>query len=109
MHQLERRAQDDPFLMDAIEGYGKVKNDQQLQLNQLSASLQQRITHKESRIIPWRMIAIAASVLVFFTIGGLWLYNNREPDMLKVVQAIKPQAKQSPPATSLAKQSPPAP
>jgi hypothetical protein len=109
MHQLERRAQDDPFLMDAIEGYEKVKNDQQLQLNQLSASLQQRITHKESRIIPWRMIAIAASVLVFFTIGGLWIYNSRQPDVPNVALAVKPQVKQSPPATSLAKQSPPAP
>lgn len=107
MHQLERRAQDDPFLMDAIEGYEKVKNDQQLQLSELSASLQQRTTRKESRIIPWRMIAIAASVLVFFTIGGLWLYNNQQPDMHKVVQTVKPQVKQSP-ATSLAKQSPPA-
>ncbi|MDP9081389.1 MAG: carboxypeptidase-like regulatory domain-containing protein [Bacteroidota bacterium] len=93
MHRLERRAQDDPFLMDALEGYEKAKNDQRVNLDSLAKDLQQRITKRETPVIPWRMLGIAASILVFFTIGGLWLYRDREPVALKVAQLYKQKPK----------------
>ena len=76
MHQLERRAQDDPFLMDALEGYERAGSDQLKQLDELAGRLRRRIEPKQKRIIPLNFLAIAASVLIIFTIGGLWLTHR---------------------------------
>lgn len=94
MHQLEKRAQDDPFLMDALEGYENNATSQQANLDELSNRLQQRITPKQKRIIPYRFFAIAASVLIVFTIGWLWLSSDHKQTpqtSAKIAeQAVKP-------------------
>lgn len=95
MHRLERRAQDDPFLMDALEGYEKAGGDQQANLDELTSRLQQRVAKNERRIIPLRFIAAAASVLLVLTIGGLWLYRSRQQKP-EVAQLIKPRVKTTP-------------
>jgi hypothetical protein len=77
MHRLERRAQDDPFLMDALEGYESAADDQQGNLRHLNAQLHQRLSRKERKIIPWRFISVAASILVVAGIGALLLLNKR--------------------------------
>jgi hypothetical protein len=79
MHKLERRAQDDPFLMDAIEGYQKVKADQQANLDELAGRLDKRIAEKRPRIISFGAIGIAASVLIICSAGVWWLYQGRGP------------------------------
>ncbi|MDF2430380.1 MAG: hypothetical protein JWP44_11, partial [Mucilaginibacter sp.] len=89
MHQLEKRAQHDPFLMDAIEGYEKTGKDQHENLEILNGRLQQRYTQKEKKIIPWNIIAIAASVIIVFTAGGLWFYNRPPSNKIQVTQVIK--------------------
>jgi len=89
MHQLERRAQDDPFLMDALEGYENASGNQQIQLDDLANRLQQRTAKKERRIIPFRLMAIAASILVILTIGGLWLFRAQPVTPPKVAVVIK--------------------
>lgn len=76
MHQLERRAQDDPFLMDALEGYEHAGNNQHQQLDELAGRLRRRVEPTQKRIIPLNFLAIAASVLIIFTIGGLWLTHR---------------------------------
>jgi hypothetical protein len=116
MHQLEARAQDDPFLMDALEGYEKAGSDQQSALAGLSSRLQQRVEQKQVRsIIPFRALAIAASVLVVFTIGWLVLVKNKPAKNQQIAVNIAPLAKtkQAAPvatdtvaATRLAKQAP---
>ncbi|GAA3972259.1 carboxypeptidase-like regulatory domain-containing protein [Mucilaginibacter dorajii] len=74
MHRLEREALDDPFLMDALEGFETVPTDQQANLADLSGRLQQRVAPpQKGRVIAWRTWSIAASVLLVLTIGGLWL------------------------------------
>jgi hypothetical protein len=93
MHQLERRAQEDPFLMDALEGYENAGNNQQSQLDELANRLQQRTAKKERRIIPFRLMAIAASVLIILTIGGLWLYRSHPTDSPNTAAVIKPEVK----------------
>lgn len=95
MHRLERRAQDDPFLMDALEGYEKAGRDQQPNLDELTNRLQQRIVRKERRIIPLWYIAIAASVLLVLTIGGLLLYKG-QPQKPEIAQVVKPGVKTLP-------------
>ncbi|GAC1311921.1 MAG: carboxypeptidase-like regulatory domain-containing protein [Mucilaginibacter sp.] len=95
MHQLEKRAHDDPFLMDAIEGYEKAGGDQQPNLDELTGRLQQRVARKERRIIPFKFIAAAASVLVVLTIGGLWLYKS-QPEKTKIAQVTPAEIKAKP-------------
>jgi hypothetical protein len=51
MHLLERRAQDDPFLMDALEGYENTKSDSVVPLSELSARLHNRVEKKKGRVI----------------------------------------------------------
>lgn len=97
MHRLERRAQDDPFLMDALEGYEKTAGNQQVHLDELTQRLQQHVARKERRIIPFNFIAIAASVLIILTIGGLWFYKSHQ-EKREVAQLIKPEVKTLPSA-----------
>lgn len=73
MHELERRALDDPFLMDALEGYEHAQSDQQANLDELSERLQKRTDKKVIRMIPWGPMSIAASVLILLGAGILFL------------------------------------
>ena len=75
MHRLERQAQNDPFLMDALEGYQSI-GVQQKHLNELNARLKKRIELKRGRVIPFRFLSIAASVLVICSAGIWWFYRN---------------------------------
>src|ERR1700733_7034161 len=81
MHRLERQAQDDPFLMDALEGYQNAKSDQQMNLNELVTRLNDRVSEKRSRIIPLRVMGIAASVLIICGAGVWWL--KQKPEIIK--------------------------
>lgn len=83
---MEREAQDDPFLMDALEGYAATGGNQQANLDMLSQQLNQRADKKERRIIPWTYISIAATVLGFLFVVGL-LYKNNEPVSSKLQAA----------------------
>jgi len=77
MQQLEHEALNDPFLAEALEGYEQSASDQQANLADINARLQQRINAPGRRVISWRFIAIAASVLIAFTIGGLLVFNHQ--------------------------------
>lgn len=75
MYQLERRAQHDPFLMDALEGYSNHKgNTHNLQAD-LGQRLQRRIAGegavKVYTMLSWRKWAAAAAVLTVCG-AGLW-------------------------------------
>lgn len=72
MHQLEREAQDDPFLMEAIEGYASKSTDHQEQLHNLQNRLQQRIHQQKVRRLPARWLMAAASVLVLLGVAYLF-------------------------------------
>lgn len=90
MHRLERQAQDDPFLMDALEGYQSAKADQQANLDELAVRLDKRVSEKRLRIIPFRVIGIAASVLIVCSAGAWWLFQGRGP----VNNPVKKESKQ---------------
>ncbi len=97
MHQLEREAQDDPFLMEAIEGFAEVGVDQQDHLKELGDRLQQRTEKsKQGRVIYWKYYAAAASVLIVFTLA--YLLWPAAPRPLQVAQNIT-SVKAKPPAT----------
>jgi TonB family protein len=95
MHRLEREAQDDPFLMDALEGYRQAETDHQHNLSALQQRLQERIAPKTRRLIPWTVIAIAASVMGFAIILGV-LYKGNQPALRDKVAMNKPFKSTSP-------------
>jgi TonB family protein len=93
MHRLEREAQDDPFLMDALEGYAQSGN-QQAGLADLSARLNNRVDNKVKRLIPWTAISIAAGVVGFMIVVGLFYKNGNvgHPPQTAQLQQVKPNA-----------------
>jgi hypothetical protein len=95
MHELEKRALDDPFLMDAMEGYEKAENQHDA-LVDLSSRLQERVMKKEGHIIPYRTLAIAASVLVVLGIGWVWLSRDQPPAPPVIAHAAKPAVNNGP-------------
>lgn len=73
MHALERQAQSDPFLMDALEGYQETGKDQQNNLNDISARFNERTTTQAKRpVILWRVLPVAATVLLALAAGLIW-------------------------------------
>jgi len=110
MHQLEKEALNDPFLMEALEGYEKAGAGQQNNIDDIHARLKARIDKKGARVIPWRIISIAASILIALTIGGIWLKNDRPETAHKKI-ALANTTKLAKPDTKpieLAKVTPPA-
>ncbi|HEX8607098.1 MAG TPA: carboxypeptidase-like regulatory domain-containing protein, partial [Pedobacter sp.] len=91
MHRLERAAQNDPFLMDALEGYAGA-GDQQANLTDLSERLNQRVDQKVRRLVPWTTISIAAGVVGFMIVVGLFYKANQAPDNALVANNTKHQA-----------------
>ena len=106
MHELERRALDDPFLMDALEGYGQTENDQHANLDELTNRLHERTDKKIKRMIPWGPISIAASVLIALGIGLLFFTNRDQqvkPHALaqNLTPPVQQKATATPPPTSI--------
>ncbi|EHQ26762.1 energy transducer TonB family protein [Mucilaginibacter paludis] len=81
MHALEKEAQNDPFLMDALEGYDIIGADQEANLEEIKDLFNERVNPTERRsLVLWRILPIAASVLIALSIGLIWfLPRNDEP------------------------------
>jgi hypothetical protein len=89
MHQLERDAQDDPFLMDALEGYEVTAKNQQQNIAELESRLAKRIADKKDRgILLWRVLPIAASVLLM--IGAAYWFLKPKADKPRYANVIEP-------------------
>ena len=99
MHRLEHDAHNDPFLMEAIEGYELAKNDQQENLADLQSRLMQRTEIKKGRsILLWRILPLAACLLL--TIGiGYWFLKPQPvtKQFAAVIHPLKTETKTSAP------------
>lgn len=77
MHELERQALDDPFLADALEGYAQRQRSSAAHLQDLNRRLQERIQPESKHLELLTKLSIAASVLIFVSIGSwYWLFNQ---------------------------------
>jgi hypothetical protein len=85
MHELEKRALDDPFLMEAMQGYENTGNDQQASVDDLAQRLQQRTTKKEARVIPWKTWLSIAAILLLVSGVGIRLFEGRQAPAEKIV------------------------
>jgi hypothetical protein len=89
MHALERQAQDDPFLMDAIDGYQTIGTDQQSNFDDVKQRFNQRTQQENKRpLILWRLLPIVATLLIALSIGFFWLKPTSKQEAL--VKSIKP-------------------
>ena len=79
MHELERRALDDPLLADALEGFGHAPADQAANLAELTGRLHQRTEKNRGRVIRWIPLSAAASILLVLG-AGIWFFTNRWDD-----------------------------
>ena len=78
-HELEKRALDDPFLQDAIDGFEQF-SIQQKDFNALNNRLTNRIKKKEKVVAIWgfKQWSIAASLI--FGIAAISIYFNQTPE-----------------------------
>lgn len=100
MHKLEREAQDDPFLMEALQGFERKGKDPAPELHELKHRLAERVNKdRKKRVLLWPTIYMAASVLIFAAIGGWWLIHRSETakNNQMVVHAAKPKVTTPPP------------
>jgi hypothetical protein len=112
MHQLERDAQDDPFLMDALEGFEKNGADQEANLSVLHNLITNRVANEKKRgVLLWRVLPIAASILIAIGAGYWYLKpiqpkvqyaNVVKPDIIKQAPVYKPQAESKIPEKAIA-------
>ena len=95
MHELERKALADPLLYDALEGHSKAGMTS-ANLDDLNTRLQQRIAPPKVRMLNFTVLAMAASVLMVLTLGGIWLFNKNTPEQQSVAMADKTSVTPSP-------------
>ncbi|WP_298711578.1 carboxypeptidase-like regulatory domain-containing protein [Chitinophaga sp.] len=96
MHALDRQALEDPFLAEALEGYGKSPRSRDPELADLRARLQQRAAQPPAptgmvRRLARRWLA-AAGVLLLISISALFLF--RRPADKEVAQELPAAKKQ---------------
>ena len=86
MHELERRALDDPFLADALEGYSYADHDD-AHLSLLQKQLYERIALQQEKKnifnFTWQRLSIAAVASLMFISASIlfWMKGNQEPQL----------------------------
>lgn len=81
MHELERKALEDPFLADALEGYAQIsRTDHGLSI--LQRQLHERIMHQQENKkvfdLSWQRLSIAAAAAVMFIAAGILFWMNSQ-------------------------------
>ncbi len=96
MHQLERETYDDAFLNEAMEGYEELADDDHEEtLTDLKKQLHKRATkEKKGVFLMWRLLPIAASVLVLLG-AGYWFLKPK-PAKKQYAQVIEKKEVQKP-------------
>jgi TonB family protein len=89
MYELERRALDDPFLMDAMEGYETAGNQNKASV-ELAANLHNRLLRPKARVISFSALAMAASVIAVLGVGGWWIFSRPVINNAAVVAQLEP-------------------
>ncbi|MGV3509770.1 MAG: carboxypeptidase-like regulatory domain-containing protein [Sphingobacteriaceae bacterium] len=85
MHELEKRALDDPFLADAIEGYTHINKPASKQLSLLQTQLEERIAQQQENKnvfnFNWQRLSVAAAAsLLFITASILFWFKGQKTE-----------------------------
>lgn len=90
--ELDRSAERDSFLRDALEGYREQSEvDHRIGLDRLRERMNARTRHR--MLYPWR---IAAAVLLLVTAGGFWWINQRMGSQSEMATATEVEAREEP-------------
>lgn len=86
MHQLEKRALEDPFLADALEGFTHTSQPNH-GLSILQRQLHERIAHlqenKKVFDLSWQRLSVAAAAAVMFILAGILFWMNSQQHVSK--------------------------
>jgi hypothetical protein len=95
MHQLERETYDDAFLNEAMEGYEELAGDDHEEtLDNLKTQLHKRAAkEKKGRLIMWRLLPIAASLLIMLG-AGYWFLKPDPKNQKNIGSTQKDSKKQ---------------
>ncbi|MDR0334164.1 MAG: carboxypeptidase-like regulatory domain-containing protein [Dysgonamonadaceae bacterium] len=76
-NRLERQAQENPFLHDAIDGFDSIAGNHLSAIENLEKELNNRLQkpRKKTVALKWRIIAVAASFALLIGIGSLLLFQ----------------------------------
>jgi hypothetical protein len=88
-NQLERKAMNDPFLQDAIDGYDAVPGNHLSTIKELENKLAPKSVNKTFKLRKW-IVAVAASICLVLGVGSLFInYESTEKDIAhKTIQKI---------------------
>lgn len=89
-HRLEKEAMRDPFLADALEGYSRVGNGADEQIEELRRRIRARAVRKCNHVVVW---SIAASLLIGVCIGSYFLFQEKplsDEARMAMEQAVHP-------------------
>ena len=89
-HRLEKEAMRDPFLADALEGYSRVGNGVDEQIEELRRRIRARAVRKRNHAVVW---SIAASLLIGVCIGSYFLFQEKplsDEARMAMEQAVHP-------------------
>ncbi|MBC7914179.1 MAG: hypothetical protein H7Y07_08650 [Pyrinomonadaceae bacterium] len=88
MHELERQALDDPFLAEALEGFGQREFSSEKQLSllqtQLQARIAQQVENKNLFYFSWQRLSIAAAAGLLFVTASIlfWIKADKKEQQL---------------------------
>jgi hypothetical protein len=88
MHELEKRALDDPFLADALDGYAHIKKPATKQLSLLQTQLEERIAQQQENKnvfnFSWQRLSIAAAAGLLFVSASIlfWIKGEKAEDQI---------------------------
>lgn len=74
---IERKAMNDAFLRGAIEGFDKMDNDYMADIREL----EERLLHKQSRAIHFRLYATSIAALIVVACGVLFFLLKEKPSL----------------------------
>lgn len=89
-HRLEKEAMRDPFLADALEGYSRIGNGADEQIEELRRRIRVRAVRKRNHAVAW---SIAASLLIGVCIGSYFLFQEKplsDEARMAMEQAVHP-------------------
>ena len=89
-HRLEKEAMRDPFLADALEGYSRVGNGADDQIEEVRRRIRARAVRKRNHAVVW---SIAASLLIGVCIGSYFLFQEKplsDEARMAMEQAVHP-------------------
>ena len=89
-HRLEKEAMRDPFLADVLEGYSRVGNGADEQIEELRRRIRARAVRKRNHAVVW---SIAASLLIGVCIGSYFLFQEKplsDEARMAMEQAVHP-------------------